>query len=114
MNLTAHLAFGGNCEAAFRFYEKVFRGRLDLFIQDEKVVHATLSFMGQRLMGADVPAHDGTRGFFLHLKFESREEAERIFAELTGEVKMPLQKTFWSDCFGVVVDPFGVSWEIDC
>jgi PhnB protein len=111
--LTAHLAFGGNCEAAFRFYEKALGGQLELFKQDEKVVHATLSFAGQRLMGADVPEHDGTRGFFLHLKVSTRDEAERIFNALAGEVKMPLQKTFWSSSFGVVVDPYGVAWEID-
>jgi PhnB protein len=27
---------------------------------------------------------------------------------------MPLQKTFWAVRFGVLVDQFGVSWEINC
>jgi PhnB protein len=26
-------------------------------------------------------------------------------------VRMPLQKTFWSPAFGVVVDRFGTPWE---
>lgn len=29
-----------------------------------------------------------------------------------GEVKMPLTKTFWSRCFGMVQDKFGVGWMV--
>jgi PhnB protein len=27
---------------------------------------------------------------------------------------MPLQETFWSSSFGVLVDRFGVPWTINC
>jgi PhnB protein len=27
---------------------------------------------------------------------------------------MPIQETFWSVRFGIVVDPFGIPWEINC
>jgi len=31
-----------------------------------------------------------------------------------GEVLMPLQATPWSPRYGVVRDPFGIRWEINC
>ena len=41
--------------------------------------------------------------------------AERWFAALSegGAVLMPLAKTFWSPCFGMVRDRFGVMWMIN-
>ena len=40
--------------------------------------------------------------------------AERLFAALAdgGQVEMPLSKTFWSPCFGMVTDRFGVAWMV--
>ena len=29
-----------------------------------------------------------------------------------GQVQMPLTKTFWSPCFGMVTDRFGVGWMV--
>jgi len=29
-----------------------------------------------------------------------------------GQVQMPLSKTFYSPCFGMVVDRFGVCWMV--
>jgi len=31
-----------------------------------------------------------------------------------GGVRMSLQETFWSVRFGMVVDQFGIPWEINC
>lgn len=28
-----------------------------------------------------------------------------------GKVEMVLQETFWSKCYGVVVDKFGIQWQ---
>jgi PhnB protein len=41
-------------------------------------------------------------------------EAARRFTALAdaGQVQMPLTKTFWSPCFGMITDRFGVSWMI--
>ena len=40
--------------------------------------------------------------------------AKRAFAALSGggQVQMPLGKTFWSPCFGMVADRFGVGWMV--
>jgi PhnB protein len=41
-------------------------------------------------------------------------EAGRTFDALAegGQVQMPLGKTFWSPCFGMVTDRFGVGWMV--
>jgi PhnB protein len=41
-------------------------------------------------------------------------EAERFFAALAdgGEVRIPLNKTFFSSHFGMVTDRFGVPWML--
>jgi PhnB protein len=43
-------------------------------------------------------------------------EADAIFRELAteGRVLLPLEKTFWAERFGMVVDRFGVPWMINC
>ena len=64
--------------------------------------------------GARVAAVAGSAGT------SSRErilaEAERIFNALAenGNVKMPIQKTFWASRFGMAVDRFGTPWMINC
>jgi PhnB protein len=52
----------------------------------------------------------------MSLHMRSTADAERIFHELArnGAVQMPLQKTFWAERFGVLVDRFGIPWSINC
>jgi PhnB protein len=60
--------------------------------------------------------HEGTKfeGFSLALAVPTEAEANRAFAALAagGEVKMPLTKTFWSPCFGMLTDRFGIGWMV--
>ena len=53
-------------------------------------------------------------GFSLSLSVPTEAEADHAFAALAdgGQVQMPLTKTFWSPCFGMLTDRFGVSWMI--
>ncbi|HXE48851.1 MAG TPA: VOC family protein, partial [Ramlibacter sp.] len=41
-------------------------------------------------------------------------KARQMFSALSegGQVQMPLGKTFYSPCFGMVADRFGVSWMV--
>ena len=43
-------------------------------------------------------------------------EAERVFNALAedGKVQMPLQQTFWTVRFGMLIDRFGIPWMINC
>jgi PhnB protein len=132
MQLGLHLTFSGQCEAAFKFYQRTLGGT-DLILfkygdsplaaQTEpawrdKIVHANLTVGDRVLMGADAPAgsYQRPQGFFTFLTCRDAAEAERVFAALAegGTIHMPPQKTYWSPCFGILVDQFGVPWEITC
>ncbi len=67
----------------------------------DKVMHGTLTFGDQVLMGGDVAPlrYEEPKGFSLSIQIENTTEAERIFHELAkdGRVVMPLEKTFWAD-----------------
>jgi PhnB protein len=132
MRLNPYLSFNGQCEAAFRLYERCLRGKILMMMTYEgspmaaeappgwgkKIVHATLTVGDQVLQGADViPDHyQKPQGFSVNLNMDDAAEAERIFKALAenGDVKMPLQQTFWAERFAMVVDQFGTPWIINC
>jgi PhnB protein len=132
MQVSPYLSFKGDCEAAFQFYAQCFGGRLgDIFRYggspmagdvpagwSDKVMHGSVTVADQVLMGADiVPAqYEESRGFSLSIHLTGAAEAERIFAALAmdGRIVMPLEKTFWAERFGMLVDRFGIPWSINC
>lgn len=132
MRFTTHLMFGGRCEEAFRFYERLFGGTLQTMLRygdsplaagvdaamHDKILHATLRTADGELTGADVAVdqYQPPQGFSVLLDVSGFTRGEQIFAALAvdGSVRMPFQKTFWSPGFGVVVDRFGVPWEVNC
>jgi PhnB protein len=132
MQWNAFLTFNGQCEAAFRFYEECFGGKIGLLLTwggspiaeqappewAGKICHATLEAGGNVLSGADVPPgqYEPPKGFRLQLNLNHPAEAERIFQALAenGAVQMPLQETFWAVRYGDVVDRFGIPWAVNC
>jgi PhnB protein len=120
------------CEAAFSLYEQCLGAQLGPIFRyaatplseqvpadwQDKVMHGSLTVGGQVLMGGDVTpeSYEAPKGFSLSLQIKSRAEAERIFDELgkDGRVTLPLEKTFWAERFGMVVDRFGIPWLINC
>ena len=56
------------------------------------------------------------QGFFVSLEVSDPDEAERLFAALSenASVTMPMQQTFWSVRFGMLVDQFGIPWMVNC
>jgi len=132
MEMTAYLSFKGDCEAAFTFYQRclgaqpgsIFRyGGSPMAGQvppdwADKVMHGSLTVGGQVIMAADVlpESYEQPKGFSLSLQMKNVNDAERIFRELAseGRVVMQLEKTFWADRFGMVVDRFGIPWLINC
>ena len=69
-------------------------------------------------MGSDAPPDrfEPMKGFSVSLQVETAPKAEKIFNELSekGSVSMSIQKTFWDERFGALVDQFGTPWMIDC
>lgn len=84
----------------------------------DKIVHATLTVEDSILMGADVPPgqYRPPAGFHMAVNVAEPSGAEKVFGALSegGTVQMPLQKTYWARAFGMLVDRYGVSWEINC
>jgi PhnB protein len=84
----------------------------------DKVMHASVTVGNQVFMGADITPdrYEEPKGFSLSIQIASATEAERMFGELAkgGMVAMPLEKTFWAERFGMVVDRFGIPWLINC
>jgi PhnB protein len=69
-------------------------------------------------MGADAPPGKFSKphGFAVAVNVSEPDRAERIFKTLSdkGNVQMPLQKTFWAEKFGMLIDRYGTPWMINC
>ncbi|MCL2624343.1 MAG: VOC family protein [Planctomycetaceae bacterium] len=137
-SLNPYLSFNGNCEAAFKFYQSVFGGELELFrfkdtppaeeggypiaeSEKERVMHVSLPIGNHVvLMGCDTSDCSGPTANFgdnigLSICADSKEEALRIFNALSagGKIVMPIEKTFWADLFGMFIDQFGIPWMVN-
>lgn len=132
MQLIPYLIFNGQCEEAFQFYATCLGGKIESMFPFagspmekstppamlKKIMHATVTFDGQVLMGADTPPerYEKPQGFSASLSLKDVPRAEQIFRALSqnGTVTMALQETFWAHRFGMVVDRFGIPWMLNC
>jgi PhnB protein len=130
MRLTTFLNYGGNCEAALRFYEQQLGGKITMLMRradqpdqpvkwpgwENTVQYATMDLGGTELMASDVPPDhfQPMRSVYLTLTADSAAEAERLWAVLSdgGQILMRLQETFFATRFGQVRDKFGTSWMV--
>lgn len=64
------------------------------------------------LMSDDCLSHPRFQRFSLAIIAASVAEAQRTYAALAegGTATMPPTETFWSPCYGMLVDKFGVHW----
>jgi len=128
-----YLFFEGRCEEALAFYRQALDAEVTMLMRYSespdppppdmlpqgsggKVMHASL-----RIGNTDVMASDGMcsgkpvfAGFSISLSADSEADAQRYFSALAedGTVQMPMQKTFFSPCFGMLQDRFGVGWMV--
>ena len=133
LNASVGLHFNGECEAAFKFYEQLLGGKIELVLPwgaspladqapagwGQKILFARLTTRGMALLGADAlpGTYQRPAGFSLTLSTTDPDEAEHLVAELAkdgGTVKIPLAKTFWAHRYGFVTDRFGIPWEVNC
>ncbi len=127
----AYLIFDGTCAEAMRFYQRTLGGKLALMTHAEspiaaqtppgsanRIMHARLDLDGRLLMASDSMVgqpYEGMKGFSLALMYPAVADAKRVFDALAdgGKVTMPLQKTFWAEAFGMLVDRFGTPWMVN-
>jgi PhnB protein len=130
--LNPYLFYNGNCEAAFKYYEKVLGGKIEFLMRadegpadmkpspgnEKKIMHARMSIGAQILMASDAPPDHfhKPQGFAVSLTVTDLAEAENKFKALAegGSQNMPFEKTFFSKGFGMCVDQFGTPWMVNC
>jgi PhnB protein len=132
IQVNPYLFFDGQCEEAFKFYEKLLGGKIEAMMTHEgtpaadhvpaewrgKIIHARLELGDQVLMGSDAPPEHQRKpqGFSVNISVNDPAEAERIFRALeeNGKVTMPFGQTFWAVRFGMLVDRYGIPWMVNC
>ena len=132
MSIQPYLFFNGRCEEAIAFYGEALGAKLIMKMRfDEnpqpqtmplpegwgsKIMHCSLQIDDATVMASDAMSNESTRfdGFMVSLSAADAAQAEQRFNALSagGQVRMPLGKTFWSPCFGMLTDRFGVGWMI--
>lgn len=129
MNLHVHLVFGGNCEEAFNTYAALMNGEIVFLFrkgedktmqvtdkEKDKISHIVMNTPHFSLQGEDVDAGVSTTtgSSKLILEFRDKEELQHVFDVLSenGTIVSPLEKSFFSEAMGEVIDRFGVRWLI--
>lgn len=132
MAVEVYLNFNGNCREAVAFYEGVFNTdkaeimtfgetpqNPDYPLPEEAkdlVMHTRLIVFGSRIMFSDtfpgMPFSTGNN-VTLAVVSDDEEQMRQAFDKLKegGNVRMELQETFWSKCYGSLTDKFGVEWQ---
>jgi PhnB protein len=131
--ITPYLFFGGRSEEALDFYRTALGAEVERIVRydespepappgmlapgfEKKVMHASLRIRGLPLMASDGCNSTDLNfsGFRLSLTLPTESDARRAFDALSsgGSVQMPLTQTFWSPCFGMLTDRFGLGWMI--
>jgi PhnB protein len=131
MAVQPYLFFNGRCDEAIEFYQKAVGAEVMMLMRfkqapdqsmvrpetAEKVMHAQLRIGDAIVLVSDGMCTGGEQkfeGFSLTLSLASVEEVDRRFNALAagGQIRMPLDKTFFSPRFGMLTDKFGVGWIV--
>ena len=133
MKLELFLNFDGNCREAVEFYAKVFKAEVGNVMtygeappdpeyptpeaDKDRIIYAGVPIGGMTVMFSDVPSgseYVSGSNISPTISSDDKNELTRIFDGLKdgGEVYMELQKTFFSEWFGMVEDKFGVIWQL--
>ena len=133
MSIGVYLNFNGNCREAVEFYAEVFNTEAPKIMtfgdapadpsfpltEDVKklVMNASLNINGSIVMFSDTPPFmpfTAGNNISLVLTINNVDEIKSRFNKLKegGTVSMELQETFWSKCYGFVIDKFGVGWQL--
>ncbi len=114
-----------------RFYERTLGAKVEMMMTHgespmaaqtppgsaDRILHASLKLDDRLLMASDAmpgERYEGMKGFSLSLAYPAVADAKRVFDALAqgGRVLMPMEKTFWVESFGMLVDRFGTPWML--
>ncbi|MBX9632486.1 MAG: VOC family protein [Burkholderiales bacterium] len=133
MIVEPYLFFEGRCEEAMTFYTKAVGAKVEALMRfkespeppppgmvppgsENKVMHALFRIGDSAIMASDGGCSNAQKfdGFSLTITVANEAEAKAKFTALSegGAVTMPLGKTFFSPCFGMLTDKFGVGWML--
>ncbi|WP_391559672.1 VOC family protein [Robertmurraya sp.] len=134
MAVDVYINFNGNCREAVEFYAQVYGTDQPQFMtfgdappnpeftlpEEAKnlIMHTRLNIIGSNVMFSDVfPGMPFVAGNNISLAVVSKnmEEIRSSFSKLKegGTVRMELQETFWSKCYGSLTDKFGIEWQFN-
>jgi PhnB protein len=128
--LNPYLSFRDNAKEAMDLYHSIFGGELTRSTfgefqasedpaEKDKIMHSMLrSDNGLILMASDTPNGMDYRpgnNISVSLSGEGESELRGYWDKLAegGTITMPLEKAPWGDSFGMLVDPFGVTWLVN-
>jgi len=130
MEVQPYLFFDGRCEEAIAFYQQALGAKQIMMMRfkdapdqsmvppggGDRIMHARVEIGGSTLLLSDGngQGQPNFQGFALTITAADPAEAERRFNALAdgGQVRMPLDKTFFSPAFGMLADRFGVAWMV--
>jgi PhnB protein len=82
-----------------------------------RYMHIHLYLKGGSLMLCDAfpehgHPHEKAQGYTLHLQVDDVDPVWKRAVQAGCEVVLPVERMFWGHRYGIVRDPFGVSWSI--
>jgi PhnB protein len=127
--LNPYLNFDGTADPAIKLYQRALGAKVELLQRcgeapggdqmpealKHRVLHAKITVGGVAIMISDTQPGDpptiGTN-VLLCLQCTDVETMQAQFAALAegGKINLPLQQTFFSPMFGMLVDAYGISW----
>jgi PhnB protein len=133
MKIEPYIFFEGRTEEAIAFYTKAVGAKVEMMMRYSdspepipeqmlppggrgKIMHSSFTIGESRINASDGHAQQDPeyRSFSLAMTVQDPAEAKRVYDALLegGEVRSPLQKTFFSPSFGMLRDRFGIGWMI--
>ncbi|ETT30113.1 VOC family protein [Paenibacillus sp. FSL P4-0338] len=129
--ITPFIHFPGKCVEAIQLYERAFKvtdKQVMLFQEapdnsgmtitsemSNLVMHSTLTICGTMFNMSDtVDTHDAGNMLGFNVRMDSEAEFYKAFDVLSkeGEVLQEIGPQFFSKLYTVLVDPFGIRWQI--
>lgn len=134
MAINIYLNFNGNTRQVVEYYAEVFDlptpemmtfgeqpANPEYPLPEEAkalIMHTRLMIDDSVIMFSDLfpgMKHEPGNNFSLSYNTNDIDKLKQAFAKLSvnGTVSMELQETFWSPCYGNLIDQFGIQWQFN-